>query len=101
MEKITIRYGNVKISLWPNDIDGKPWTPTDEETDNIFKNVDHVESIESIGAIGYCIILNYPCKEDMATDLASDTSKIRAIINKKHSNKIKNRKKNERNKNRI
>ena len=93
MEKITIRYGNIKISLWPNDIDGKPWIPTDRETDDIFKNVDHVESIESIGAIGYCIILKYPSKEAMATYLASDTSKIRAIINKKQSNKIKNRRK--------
>lgn len=82
MEKIMIGYGNVKISLWPNDIDGKPWTPTDEETDAIFKNVGHVESVEASGATGYCIILNYPSKEAMTTDLASDTNKIQTIIHK-------------------
>ena len=82
MEKITIVYGNVKISLWPNDIDGKPWTPTDEETDDILKNVDHAQSVEASGAAGYCIILDYSSKEAMATDLAADTNKIQTIIHK-------------------
>jgi len=82
MSTITIFEGEVRVAIWP-EVDDKPWTPTEEEEDEIFK-IQNVESIEASGACGICIILKYPTKTSLGVMLPTHENKILAIVTRYH-----------------